>query len=311
MDINIVFMGSPDFALPALESLISNYSIVGVVTQPDRPSGRGRKLTPPPVKLLALKYDLPVIQPKNLRDSEAVEHLRDWAPDLIVVAAFGQILRKEVLELPKFGSINVHASLLPRWRGAAPIQSAILHGDQQTGVTIMLMDQGLDTGPILSQRSTHIQNQDTASILNRRLSSIGASLLSDTIPGYLTGEIVPEVQNNALSTYAPMLKKNEGELDFSLSIVQLERKIRALNPWPGTFTYWQNKVLKIHQVTIGELTTDNDIELYPGSRTVYQDKPAIAASDGLLIIDVVQPAGKKPMAGEVFLRGAFGWSAAH
>ena len=176
MDINIVFMGSPDFALPALESLITNYSVVGVVTQPDRPSGRGRKLTPPPVKLLALGHDLPVIQPKNLRDAEAGEHLKDWAPDLIVVAAYGQILRKEVLELPKYGSINVHASLLPRWRGAAPIQSAILHGDQHTGVTIMLMDSGLDTGPILSQRSTRIKSQDNAGLMSIRKTSIGAPL---------------------------------------------------------------------------------------------------------------------------------------
>ena len=182
-----VFMGSPDLALPILQALAAHYPIVGVVTQPDRPAGRGQALTPPPVKVLAEKLALPVIQPRRLREPEAMERLRSWAPELIVVAAFGQILRPEVLDLPRYGCINVHASLLPRWRGAAPIQAAILHGDADTGVTIMKMDPGVDTGPLLSQRSLPISPQDTAASLSEKLSALGAELLLETLPAYLKG----------------------------------------------------------------------------------------------------------------------------
>ena len=308
MDAKIVFMGSPEFATPTLNALIKNYSVVGVVTQPDRPSGRGRKLTLPAVKLLAQEHNLPVIQPLNLGSPEPVQQIREWAPDLIVVAAFGQILRKTVLDLPKYGCINIHASLLPRWRGAAPIQATILHGDEDTGVTVMLMDEGLDTGPLLSNRIIPIEDQDTASTLSARLAEVGALLLLDTIPGYLTGEITPAIQDDALSTYAPMLKKSDGELDFTHTAYQLERRVRAFTPWPGTFTRWQNKVLKIHQVTVAENHDTSKIRLSPGTRTNIHKKPAIAASDGLLVLEIVQPEGKLRMPGDVFLRGAPGWT---
>jgi len=201
----IVFMGSPDFALFTLRALNDNYPIAGVVTQPDRAAGRGRELKPPPVKRLALELGIPVIQPEKLRLPEAMEQLHTWAPDLIVVAAFGQILRQDVLDLPPFGCINVHASLLPRWRGAAPINAAILHGDEETGITIMKMDAGLDTGPILSQRSVRIRPDETAGSLFETLSTLGADLLLDTLPGYLADEIEPCPQPEAGVTYAPML----------------------------------------------------------------------------------------------------------
>src|SRR5919108_4165338 len=187
----VVFMGSPDFALPTLQALAEHYDVVGVVTQPDRASGRGRERKPPPVKTLALELGIPVMQPEKLRLPEAMEQLRLWDPDLIVVAAFGQILKKDVLDLPRFGCINVHASLLPRWRGAAPINAAILHGDEETGVTIMQMDVGLDTGPILVKRSIRLTRDDTAASVTERLSQFGAELLIETLPDYLSGKIIP------------------------------------------------------------------------------------------------------------------------
>ena len=226
-------MGSPDFALSTLRALHENYSVVGVVTQPDRAAGRGRELKSPPVKTLALELGIPVIQPEKLREPEAMEQLRAWSPDVIVVAAFGQILRQDVLDLPKFGCINVHASLLPRWRGAAPINAAILHGDEETGITIMKMDAGLDTGPILTQRSVRIQPDETAGSLFETLSQLGADLLLDTLPGYISGEIKPRPQPEEGATYAGMLKKEDGLLDFSRPAEELERKVRAFNPWPG------------------------------------------------------------------------------
>ncbi|NTU57171.1 MAG: methionyl-tRNA formyltransferase, partial [Anaerolineales bacterium] len=197
----IVFMGSPDFALSALRGLVGRgesetrpYDVVGVVTQPDRASGRGREMKAPPVKLLARELDIPVIQPEKLKQPDAMEQLRAWSPDLIVVAAFGQILRKDVLELPRFGCVNVHASLLPRWRGAAPINAAILAGDEETGVTIMQMDAGMDTGPMLAKRSIRLTRDDTAGSVFQALSTLGADLLLETLPDYLTGKLVPQPQ---------------------------------------------------------------------------------------------------------------------
>jgi len=203
----IVFMGSPDFSLSALGALHENYSVVGVVTQPDRAGGRGRELKPPPVKELALELGIALIQPEKLNEPEAMEKLRAWAPDAIVVAAFGQILRQDVLDLPKFGCINVHASLLPRWRGAAPINAAILHGDEETGITIMKMDAGLDTGPILSQRSVRIKTEETAGSLFDKLSTLGAELLLDTLPKYFAGEIEPRPQPRRVPLMPPCLKR--------------------------------------------------------------------------------------------------------
>lgn len=295
-------MGSPDFALPSLRGLAANYQVVGVVTQPDRPSGRGREPKAPPVKQLAQTLDLPIIQPEKLRQPEAIEQLRNWAPDLIVVAAFGQILRQEVLDLPPHGCINVHASLLPRWRGASPINAAILHGDEETGVTIMKMDAGLDTGPMLAQRAIPIAPEETAGSLFEKLSNLGADLLLETLPEYLAGTLTPVPQPQEGVTYAPMLKKEEGRLDFTSPAVELERRVRAFNPWPGAFMELDGTLLKIHQAHSEAGTAA------AGQRLVYRDQPAVATGDGLLILDVLQPAGKKPMSGKAYLAGARNWA---
>jgi methionyl-tRNA formyltransferase len=301
-DASLVFMGSPDFALPTLRALADTYDVVGVVTQPDRASGRGRAVKAPPVKLLAQELNIPVIQPEKLRQPEAMEQLRVWNPDLIVVTAFGQILRKDVLDLPHFGCINVHASLLPRWRGAAPINAAILHGDEETGVTIMKMDVGLDTGPILSQRSIRLRQDDTAGSVLETLSHLGADLLIETLPDYLAGKIQPVPQPEEGATYAPMLKKEEGKLDFTRLAEELERRVRAFNPWPGAFMDFDGALLKVHcaHVEAGEARA--------GQKLVYQNQPAVGAGDGLLVLDKVQPAGKKPMSGKSFLAGARLWA---
>lgn len=299
-------MGSPDFALPTLQALHANYSVAGVVTQPDRAAGRGRELKPPPVKILALELGIPVIQPEKLRQPDAIEQLQTWAPDLIVVAAFGQILRQDVLDLPAFGCINVHASLLPRWRGAAPINAAILHGDEETGITIMKMDAGLDTGPILSQRSVRIKPGETAGSLFETLSTLGADLLLETLPGYLSGKIEPRPQPEERATYAPMLKKEDGGLDFSVPAKELERKVRAFNPWPGTHFEWDGNLLKVHKARTAFVFTH--MFQPPGTRTIYDGLPAIYGGDNtMLVLDEVQPAGKKPMSGKAFLSGARKW----
>jgi methionyl-tRNA formyltransferase len=306
-DLSIVFMGSPEFSVPTLRALIRNYKVVGVVTQPDRPAGRGKKLTPPPVKMVVHEFLLPVIQPRRLREPDAMAQLRKWAPDLIVVAAFGQILRQEVLDLPAYGCINVHASLLPRWRGAAPIQAAILQGDDKTGVTIMRMDTGIDTGPILSQRSIPIGPKETSGEVETRLADLGADLVIKTIPDYLDGEITPKSQDESLATYAPLLKKEDGKLDFSQPAESLEKKIRAFQPWPGAYTFWEKQMLKIHQASV---VHDPQLErqLEPGHRVIQKNKPAVATGRGLLILEIIQPAGKKVMDGASFLQGARNWN---
>jgi len=298
----IVFMGSPEFAVSILRKLSDKYQVVGVVTQPDRPAGRGRNLKSPPVKLLAEELMLPLIQPQKLSEPEAMQQLIQWSPDLIVVTAFGQILRSEVLDLPAYGCINVHASLLPRWRGAAPIQAAILSGDEQTGITIMRMDPGIDTGPTLNQVSIPITGEDTAGSLSTKLSELGAKLLIEILPGYLDGTLIPQPQDGTLATYATMIKKEAGLLDFTQPALDLQRKVRAFNPWPGAYTYWNDQVLKIHRAYASAVHYQQ-----AGKRIVYQELPAITTSTGILVIDELQPAGKNMLDGKTFLRGARGW----
>ncbi len=295
-------MGSPEFAVPSLERLAQLVDLVGVITQPDRPAGRGKVLTPPPVKQAASRLGFPVFQPDRLRTPEAFAQLETWAPELIVVAAFGQILRQNVLDLPRYGCINVHASLLPRWRGAAPIQAALLHGDRETGVTIMKMDAGVDTGPILAQEAEMIWEEDDAATLSARLAQKGADLLAATLSGYLNGEILPKPQPAEGATYAPMLKKEDGQLDFSRSAVELANKVRAFNPWPGAYFSYQGNLLKVQKAR-----PLRSLVLPPGSRGIAAGLPAVGCADGALALEIVQPAGKKPMPGEVFLRGARDW----
>ncbi len=299
---NVVFMGSPEFALPSLKRLAEHYHVVGVVTQPDRPAGRGMVLTPPPIKPLAQELGIATIQPAKLREPGAWEQLQAWQPDLIVVTAFGQILRQNVLDLPRFGCINVHASLLPRWRGAAPIQAALLNGDPVTGVTIMRMDAGVDTGPILSQREEPIRPEDNAETLAQRLAASGADLLVETLPRYLGGELQPRPQPEEGITQASMIRKEDGLLDFNQPAQALAWKVRAFQPWPGTFLNWAGnplKVLRAHAVA----RTGAE----PGEKQVVDHLPAVATADGWLVLDEVQPPGKKAMPGDVFLRGARQW----
>jgi len=297
-----VFMGSPEFALPILRKLDTQYQIVGIVTQPDRPAGRGRVLTPPPIKILAIELNLPVIQPHRLSEPDAIQQLYLWAPELIIAAAFGQILRQNVLDLPKFGCINVHASLLPRWRGAAPIQAAILNGDETTGITIMRMDPGIDTGPALGQKSIPISHEDNAGSLADQLSELGADLLMETLPSYLSGELVSTPQDDSLATYAPMIKKEDGLLDFSAPAISLDRKIRAFNPWPGAFTYWNNQVLKIHRAHPVEVPSEP-----VGKYIIHKELPAITTGKGILVIDELQLAGRNIQTGKIFLNGVRNW----
>ena len=294
-------MGSPDFALPGLRALAEGTKVIGVVTQPDRAAGRGRALRPPPVKVLAQELGLPVIQPEKLRSPEALDQIRVWAPDLIVVAAFGQVLKPELLDLPRHGSLNVHASLLPRWRGAAPIQAAILHGDEEIGVTIMKMDPGLDTGPVLSQRALRSAPDDTAGSVSEKLSRLGAQLLIETLPGFISGEIQPVPQPEEGVTYAPMLKKEAGRLDFTQSADDLARRVRAFHPWPGTFMDVDGATLKVRRAHAEPGVAR------AGERLVYRDQPAVGARGGVLVLDEVQPAGKKSMQGRAFLAGARNW----
>ncbi len=303
MTARVVFMGSPEFALPSLRELAASYEVIGVVTQPDRPAGRGKHLAAPPVKLLANELGIPVIQPRRLKDADALQKLRDWAPDVLVVAAFGQILRQEVLDLPPKGCINVHASLLPRWRGASPIQAAILHGDKETGVTIMLMDAGLDTGPMLSQRAIPISDKDTTATLSEKLSTHGAELLVETLPKYLEGELKPKPQPDDGVTTVSMLFKKDGKLDPAESAEALERKVRAFNPWPGAFVDLKGGPLKIHRAHTAKSKKGK-----PGDKVLHEGLPAIVTADGVLVLDEVQPAGKKPMKGTDFLRGVRDWS---
>lgn len=300
MSKRIVFMGSPEFALPSLHLLAQHYQVVGVVTQPDRASGRGRELKSPPVKVLAQELNLPIIQPEKLK--EATGQIERWNPDVIVVAAFGQILKKEILDLPKFGCINIHASLLPRWRGAAPINAAILAGDEETGVTIMQMDTGLDTGDMLTKRSIRLKPDDTAGSVFQTLSTLGAELLIETLPQIFEGNITPQPQPEEGATYAPMLKKEDGKLNFNHSVYEIERRVRAMNPWPSAWFEWNGNLLKVMRVSVSE-TKVGEV----GNRFTVDGKAAVACADGTIILEEVQPAGKKVMPGKSFMSGVRNW----
>ena len=287
-------MGSPAFAVPSLKGVAD--SVVGVVTQPDRPAGRGKQVKPCPVKLTALELGLPIIQPEKLK--EALEQLQTWSPDVIVVAAFGQILRASVLNLPPRGCLNVHASLLPRHRGAAPIAAAILAGDVEAGVTLMKMHAGIDTGDMLATKSIRVETTDTTTSLAEKLSYLGAELLKEKLNDYLNGTLTPIKQNNDLATYAPMLKKEDGLLHFNESAVALERRVRAMSDWPGTYTLWKDTPLKIIRCR-----ARSGITVESGKVIKIKNEIAIGTSEGVLILDEVQPAGKKPMSAISFVNG--------
>ena len=297
---NVVFMGTPEFAVPVLQTLIEMHTVVGVVTQPDRPAGRGKQLRPSPVKLTAQAANLPVYQPKSLRSEEAAQPLRDWQPDIIVVAAFGQILRPHVLNLPPHGCLNIHASLLPRWRGASPIQHAILAGDAETGVCLMQMDIGLDTGPVYACMPTPISPTETAASLHDRLAELGANLLAVHLDSIVAGKLTATPQDDERSTYAPMISKADGRLDWTQTSVEIDRRIRAMTPWPGAFTTWQGEMLKIQAANVadGRLPAGS-----PGQVIAYEEGAAVLTGDGALALEQVQLAGKRVTAVPDFLRG--------
>jgi methionyl-tRNA formyltransferase len=295
----IVFMGTPDFAVPTLRALIAHHTVTAVMTQPDRPAGRGGEIQMSPIKRVALEHNIPVLQPEKIRRRANIEELRQYEADAYVVAAFGQILPQEVLDIPPHGSINVHASLLPRWRGAAPIQAAIRAGDNETGVTIMKMDAGLDTGPMLSTGTLPIMLDETGESLHDKLSTLGADLLVSTLPGYFSGAIQPHPQPEHGVTFAPRIEKEEGRIDWREYAVVIDRLVRAFTPWPGTFTDWNGKTLKI--ISGKAVYTGAD---EPGlvSMDVF-DQIAIGTGGGLYFPTMVQLAGKKATPIEDFVRG--------
>lgn len=295
-------MGSSGFAVPVLEELAANFHVESVFTQPDRPSGRKRLLKAPPVKEAAVALNLSVFQPEKLKLPEVLEKIRGIAPDLIVVAAYGQILKSDILHLPKYGCLNVHASLLPKWRGAAPIYAAILAGDERTGVTIMKMDEGIDTGMILAQDALAIENDDTTESMTKKLSNLGAKLLVETIPAYVDGKIQLCEQDDSKATYTHQLKKEDGLLNFDKPGDLLERQIRACQPWPGAYFIFNGRPIKVLKAKhIPEST------LPAGSRGTSGRNPAIGTARGVLELIQLQPAGKTVMTGEQFLCGARNW----
>jgi methionyl-tRNA formyltransferase len=303
MTMRIVFMGTPVFAVPSLEALSDLHRVVGVVTQPDRRAGRGRALLASPVKEAAQERGLALYQPETLRSAEALERLTLWRPDLIVVAAFGQILRKPVLALPPQGCLNVHASLLPRYRGASPISAAILEGDSVTGVTIMLMDQGMDTGPILAQAEQPIAADDTTDSLTSKLSRLGARLLIATLPGWLDAQIEAKPQDSSLASYCKPLRKADGRLDWSQTAEQLGRQVRAYDPWPATYTFWNGKRLSVLRA---RPHPEGSAKGSPGQVIPFQDGIGVVSGAGILELLEVQLAGKKAMSAAVFARGQRG-----
>jgi methionyl-tRNA formyltransferase len=301
----VIFMGTPEFAVPALRALLEapEFAVVCAVTQPDRPAGRGQKLQASPVKEVALAHGVPILQPQKLRDVGVFEQLQAYAPDLIVVAAFGQILRQNVLELPRYGCINVHASLLPRWRGAAPIQAAILNGDSETGITIMQMDVGLDTGPILRQRALPIAPDETGQTLHDKLAALGGTLLVETLRDYLSGKIVPQPQDDSLHTYAPMLKKEDGRINWADSAARIARQVRAYYPYPTAYTEWDGQLLKILPAQAPDALTVQAGRAAIGEVIAYGDGIAIGTGEGLYVPQQVQLAGKSVQPVRDFLNG--------
>jgi len=317
--VRTVFMGSPEFPVPSLRAIAeAGYNVVRVYTQPDRPAGRGRKLVPPPVKVAAESLGIPVYQPERLRQNEAMVQLRELEPNLIVVAAYGQILRPEVVNLPQFGVINVHASLLPRHRGASAIAAAVLAGDAQTGVSVMRIDAGLDTGPVLVRRSTPIQEGDTAGTLTERLAVLGAGLLVEILPGWLAGEVQAVPQDESQATYAPLLSKDDATIDWTKPAEVLAREVRAYNPWPLCSTHLNGEQVQILQglalpgLVPGDSGPPGTVVALTGLENALPSAArslagiAIVTGNGLLVPLALRRAGRNVTTGAEFARGVRG-----
>lgn len=300
----VIFMGTPEFAAPSLEALLNNaYEVVAVYTQPDKEAGRGRHITSSPVKGLALSRGLEVLQPETLKGSSVVEHIASLKPDLMVVAAYGRIITSEILSIPEFGCLNVHPSLLPYYRGSSPIATAIMQGDEVTGVTIMLMDKGMDTGPILTQESVSIYGEDTTGSLTARLAQVGARLLVETMPKWFEGEITPQPQDESRASYTKTISKEDGVLDWNLTALELWRRIKAFDPWPGCYTWWQGKRLKVSEaipLAGGKPEEAGKVVALPqGTKAPI----GVETRDGILGLIRVQMEGKRVISAEEFVRG--------
>ena len=306
----VVFMGTPAFAVPTLQELLnSEFSVVGVVCQPDRPSGRGKKIQVGPVKALAISRNIPVVQPEKMKDPRLLETLRAWEPDVIVVAAFGRILPKIILDLPLKGCLNVHGSLLPKYRGAAPIQWAVIHGEAKTGVTIMLMDEGMDTGDILQQQVIPVGPDETAGELSVRMAHVGGTLLVSTLRGWVAGTITPSPQNESEATLAPILKKEDGLIHWDCPAGSIANRMRGLSPWPGVFTFFRGERWGIWRVEVEgpetaiERKSSGNLQA-PGTITaVTKQAIRVQTGQGNLNLLEIQPENKKRMSVSDYLAG--------
>lgn len=302
----IIFFGTPEFAVKPLAALVKNFNVAAVVANPDEPSGRRGTITPMPVKALATKSGISVLQPEKL-DSGFMLQVSGLTPDLFVVAAYGKIIPKEILEIPKFGSLNIHPSLLPRWRGASPVQYAILNGDAETGVTIMLMDEKMDHGPILTNSEFRMQNAKlTAPELSEILSKMGAELIVETIPGLVSGGIKPIPQDEAEATYSKILKKEDGKVDWLKTAEELDRQIRAFVPWPGSFTFWQRRGKEVKLGLFGADIVKNlnfSDNIVPGAVLIKDKHLLIKTGKEYLEVLKIQPEGKSIMAAREFING--------
>ena len=297
----IVFMGTPEFAVPSLEALVkSDDQVVGIVTQPDRPKGRGQTLTPPPVKLVAQREGIPFLQPAKIRVPEFLAALAAWKPDLIAVTAYGRILHSPILTLPPMGCVNVHGSLLPKYRGAAPVQWAVINGETETGITTMLMDEGMDTGAMLLQESLPIFPEDTAGTLAPRLAALGGRLLVETIARLKAGTVTPQAQNHALATSAPPLKKENGMIDWAVSAMSIANRVRGLSPWPGAYSYFGGERWMVWSATVNE----GKCEAVPGTiLDVTKQAILVATGAGVLVLNEIQPANSKRLTVAQYLAG--------
>jgi methionyl-tRNA formyltransferase len=306
--VKLIFMGTPDFALPSLERLIHDgHEVAAVFTQPDKPAGRGKTLHAPPVKVWASKHGIPVHQPSKIRSNEDVRaNFETISPDVCVVVAYGKILPAWMLAVPRLGCINVHASLLPKYRGAAPINWAIANGERETGVTIMKLDEGMDTGPMLAKRATEIGDEETAPELSTRLAQIGADLLSETLPHIKRGEIAPMTQDHSEATYAPMLKREDGLIDWSMSAMELANRVRAFQPWPGTHTNFRGSRLIVWRGLEAPVLADLVPCAEPGTIVSIDESGIAVACNGFsnLLIEEVQIEGKRRVPAREFANGA-------
>ncbi|MDD5040253.1 MAG: methionyl-tRNA formyltransferase [Patescibacteria group bacterium] len=306
---NAVFFGTPEFSVPVFDALrkLPGITITAAVTQPDKPVGKKQIFTPPPVKAYAIEHSIPVLQPANIRGDQFRNKLKHYAPGVIIVVAYGKIIPNELLKIPAYGWLNVHASLLPKYRGASPIQAAILAGEQKTGVTLMKLDSGLDTGPIISQKTTACEESDTAETLHAKLAALGAEIIRADLLPYLEGTTFPVLQNSVKATLTKIIRKEDGKIDWQKPAEYIERQIRAYTPWPGTYCLWSGKRLKIIRARMYRTQKTQS----PGSVAQFGDTVAISTGKDCIAIEMLQLEGKKPLLIMDFLKGYPGFRHAH